>query len=295
MSVSTDDTKLKIMRAALESILQPSASRSSARIQARSALAAVKGLEEAEDAARKAVVVEPTNRTYAECRSEASPVAWLYFKVNDRGSVTGPYKTDSEEVARGPDCIDATPILAPACECKKKQLITGEQVWWISSADDPQPHCVKDLKYCSAAAVESGEHLKYIPVQRMQVSLPPQATTTERSVCNAGTTAPTVPKLKVGAEEPFGWVTVVRRSVVTAEYTLHDEYNFYKYPDPPYLDNASELYTVYTRPQKAEYIVPEGWKLVPIEPTTAMIDAVGMHVEVRLIWRRMLRAAGSPD
>jgi len=56
---------------------------------------------------------------------------------------------------------------------ERLQVATGrEPVWWISSLDDPQPHCVKDLKYCSAAVVEKGDHLKYIPVQRMQATQP---------------------------------------------------------------------------------------------------------------------------
>lgn len=40
--------------------------------------------------------------------------------------------------------------------------------------------------------------------------------------------------------EPYGCVTVVRR------LGHADEHNFYKYPSPPYLDNASECHALYT-------------------------------------------------
>ena len=35
---------------------------------------------------------------------------------------------------------------------------------WVGSLKDPQPHCVTDLKYCSAAQWDTGYHLKYIPL-----------------------------------------------------------------------------------------------------------------------------------
>jgi hypothetical protein len=41
---------------------------------------------------------------------------WLYWKVNDRCVVTGPFKTTSKEEAYGPDCIDATPLTVPAAQ-----------------------------------------------------------------------------------------------------------------------------------------------------------------------------------
>ena len=37
-------------------------------------------------------------------------------------------------------------------------------VAWVGSLKDPQPHCVTDLKYCSAAQWDTGYHLKYIPL-----------------------------------------------------------------------------------------------------------------------------------
>ena len=37
-------------------------------------------------------------------------------------------------------------------------------VAWVGSLKDPQPHCVTDLMYCSAAQWDTGYHLKYIPL-----------------------------------------------------------------------------------------------------------------------------------
>ena len=37
-------------------------------------------------------------------------------------------------------------------------------VAWVGSLKDPQPHCVTNLMYCSAAQWDTGYHLKYIPL-----------------------------------------------------------------------------------------------------------------------------------
>ncbi len=39
-----------------------------------------------------------------------------------------------------------------------------EPVAWVDDLSRPQPHCVTDLRYCSAAQRERGEHLKYVPL-----------------------------------------------------------------------------------------------------------------------------------
>jgi hypothetical protein len=59
------------------------------------------------------------------------------------------------------------------CE-KLEELLQGQApsvpdaqpVAWVDSLDEAQPHCVTDLKYCSAAQVDRGDHLKYIPLVR---------------------------------------------------------------------------------------------------------------------------------
>jgi hypothetical protein len=37
-------------------------------------------------------------------------------------------------------------------------------VAWVNSLDEPQPHCVTSLRYCSAEAVMRGDERKYIPL-----------------------------------------------------------------------------------------------------------------------------------
>ena len=41
-----------------------------------------------------------------------------------------------------------------------------EPVAWVENLTDAQPHAVTDLKYCSVAQHERGEHLKYIPLYK---------------------------------------------------------------------------------------------------------------------------------
>lgn len=52
-------------------------------------------------------------------------------------------------------------------------------------------------------------------------------------------------------QEPYGQVTVVRRPGCAEQHW------FYRWPDPPYLDNAAECHTVYTRPQAREPLTDE--------------------------------------
>jgi Skp family chaperone for outer membrane proteins len=54
--------------------------------------------------------------------------------------------------------------------------------------------------------------------------------------------------------EPYGCVTVVRR------LGCADQHWFYRHPEPPYLDNASECVTVYTTPQQAREPMTEEQK-----------------------------------
>lgn len=45
-----------------------------------------------------------------------------------------------------------------------KDAVKQEPVAWVENLTDAQPHAVTDLKYCSVAQHERGEHLKYIPL-----------------------------------------------------------------------------------------------------------------------------------
>ena len=50
-------------------------------------------------------------------------------------------------------------------------------------------------------------------------------------------------------QEPYGQVTVVRRPGCV------DQHWFYRWPEPPYLDNAAECHTVYTSPPASKPFV----------------------------------------
>lgn len=53
---------------------------------------------------------------------------WLYFKVNHKGVVTGPFKTDSKDTAYGIDCIDQTQLTVPAAQ---RQYPQAERAAWV--------------------------------------------------------------------------------------------------------------------------------------------------------------------
>ena len=57
-------------------------------------------------------------------------------------------------------------------------------------------------------------------------------------------------RLKAQQQEPYGQVTVVRRPGCV------DQHWFYRWPEPPYLDNAAECHMVYTSPQPAQPAQP---------------------------------------
>lgn len=42
----------------------------------------------------------------------------------------------------------------------------AKPVAWVENLENARPHCVTDLKYCSVAQHERGEHLKYIPLYK---------------------------------------------------------------------------------------------------------------------------------
>jgi hypothetical protein len=54
-------------------------------------------------------------------------------------------------------------------------------------------------------------------------------------------------------QEPYGQVTVVKKPGCV------DMHWFYRWPDPPYLDNAAECHIVYTTPPAAPVQEPVGW------------------------------------
>ena len=65
----------------------------------------------------------------------------------------------------------------------------------------------------------------------------------------------TIPPLTAPVQEPYGHVTVVRNPGCAEQHW------FYRWPEPPYLDNAAECHTVYTTPPAA----PVQYELSPTD------------------------------
>ncbi|MBN0754549.1 hypothetical protein JTL99_24505, partial [Pseudomonas aeruginosa] len=63
---------------------------------------------------------------------------------------------------------------------------------------------------------------------------------------------------------------------------------------------GSPIRTLYTAPAQAQHSVPEGWKLVPVEPTEDVLEAihnggyVGDDQELRWFYQSILAAAPAP-
>jgi hypothetical protein len=51
-----------------------------------------------------------------------------------------------------------------AAQPAAQQEPAGEPVAFVRSLDNPSPRCVTDLKYCTIAEHDNGDHLKYIPL-----------------------------------------------------------------------------------------------------------------------------------
>lgn len=96
--------------------------------------------------------------------------------------------------------------------------------------------------------------------------------------------------------EPVAWMT--EHDEHPTQFELHDQFEH----TPAALEMARQgrrlcgwrLTPLYLAPQPA---VPEGWKLVPVEPTDEMIDAGadaidGYRVDVMRAYEAMLAAAG---
>jgi hypothetical protein len=60
---------------------------------------------------------------------------WLYWKVNNKSVITGPFKTHSKDEAYGLDCIDQTPLTVPAA-----------QRTWVGLTDDVKLDLISDAK-----------------------------------------------------------------------------------------------------------------------------------------------------
>jgi hypothetical protein len=70
-----------------------------------------------------------------------------------------PQQSKSEPVAK---LFGTLPVYETSVSLK--DAVKQEPVAWVENLTDAQPHAVTDLKYCSVAQHERGEHLKYIPL-----------------------------------------------------------------------------------------------------------------------------------
>jgi hypothetical protein len=89
---------------------------------------------------------------------------WEYYEFDRyQGSeplyTTPPQQSKSEPVAK---LFGTLPVYETSVSLK--DAVKQEPVAWVENLTDAQPHAVTDLKYCSVAQHERGEHLKYIPL-----------------------------------------------------------------------------------------------------------------------------------
>jgi hypothetical protein len=111
-------TKDEALKLALEALthLQPTALNSFYTIGARDkAITAIKQALAAPVQPCYCPNCEAMGKELAALKTQPAPAnLWLYWKVDDKGVVTGPLKTDSKDVAYGQDCIDQTHLIVPA-------------------------------------------------------------------------------------------------------------------------------------------------------------------------------------
>jgi hypothetical protein len=63
------------------------------------------------------IYLEPGTGVYTTPPAQPTPAnLWLYWKVDDKSVITGPFKTHSKVEAYGLGCIDQTPLTVPAAQ-----------------------------------------------------------------------------------------------------------------------------------------------------------------------------------
>lgn len=82
------------------------------------------------------------------------------------------------------------------------------------------------------------------------------------------------------SDEYVGWYCAhCERGVDASEVTYHEQHTV-----------CGRVITD-DRPPKSAPIIPEGWKLVPIEPTPEMIEAASGYHSLAMAWRAAINAA----
>jgi len=99
---------------------------------------------------------------------EPEPVAKLFgtlpvYETKQDGILTVTAPPQRVYCSGGDGIVPDDGALCGTC-VSLKDAVKQEPVAWVENLTDAQPHAVTDLKYCSVAQHERGEHLKYIPL-----------------------------------------------------------------------------------------------------------------------------------
>jgi len=92
--------------------------------------------------------------------NEHEPVAWMWDINNGAGYSSRGIGFEQTNIP----FVKHTPLYAV--------LPQPEPVAWVDTLNKARPDCVTDFKYLSAAQVNSGEHLKYIPLYTAALAQP---------------------------------------------------------------------------------------------------------------------------
>lgn len=84
---------------------------------------------EAITALREALAEQPAQQHPAPAN------LWLYWKVDDKSVVTGPFKTHSKDEAYGLDCIDQTPLTVAAPQPAQQEPPTVAELVCVCGAE----------------------------------------------------------------------------------------------------------------------------------------------------------------
>ena len=82
--------------------------------------------------------------TAAQPAQPAPANLWLYWKVDNKSVITGPFKTHSKVEAYGLDCIDQTPITVPAA-----------QRTWVGLTEQEAAECWSTIAVRTWQAIEA--------------------------------------------------------------------------------------------------------------------------------------------
>jgi hypothetical protein len=72
---------------------------------------------------------EAVGKELAALKAQPAPAnLWLYWKVDNKSVITGPFKTHSKDEAYGLDCIDQTQLTVPAAQPAVPDAMTSADI-----------------------------------------------------------------------------------------------------------------------------------------------------------------------